>query len=295
MYKTGPHSANITSVPFHILYANVKESATEAVDRYLAHTPNADKDTLAGVRYTGTSTAVTSFCKEHFLSAKYAWLMPQMLAEFGKMTPVRSVEGKTYSPLLTLAKNIGTDARLSGMYRLAMHSLRGDFVGLQYKDPGRNFCALVPLILAAFKKMQNIKYSEWQKDELHHIVDPKLYKAMNCDYIPTPEEVRESIDIGLVVKSGTKEGEARNPSSTFKLFGIGDTAVGKMPHLAQVMATQIWCAHPKNRTDMMILDPQDWDSTPNALVTGDIFKVEAKDTLTKYMGAMYTDKMPWEE
>jgi hypothetical protein len=37
------------------------------------------------------------------------------------------------------------------------------------------------------------------------------------------------------------------------------------------MVLQTWAAHPQNRNEYMILDPNNWDNIPQPLVSKDIF------------------------
>jgi hypothetical protein len=37
------------------------------------------------------------------------------------------------------------------------------------------------------------------------------------------------------------------------------------------MLTQIWCAHPENRTKYMVLCPYAWDCIPPPLISNNIF------------------------
>jgi hypothetical protein len=87
----------------------------------------------------------------------------------------------------------------------------------------------------------------------------------------TREELLQIRDQGLTFQAGTKRGQTRKPETTYKLYSIQDTQIGKLPLLAQTMLTQTWCAHPVNRTKYMILDPLNWDRLPTPLVTEDIF------------------------
>jgi hypothetical protein len=59
------------------------------------------------------------------------------------------------------------------------------------------------------------------------------------------------------------------------------------PDLAQVMLTQIWCAHPENRTKYMILCTHAWDHIPAPLISNNIF---SKTESNKYD---LDDSEPW--
>jgi len=145
----------------------------------------------------------------------------------------------------------------------------------QYKDPDRQWCALVPTILYAFKSLHSVNYSRWSRNNLHWVVNKNLCDAM----LSSPPEIDktellEIRDYGLKVKTGTKAGEVRKPETSYKLWGVHDLRVRELPELAQVMLTQIWCAHPQNRTKYMILDPKNWDEIPPALVDQEVFVVQ---------------------
>jgi len=106
------------------------------------------------------------------------------------------------------------------------------------------------------------------------------------------EEILAIRDQGLYTKTGAKAGETRNPLTQHKLFAIQDTELGHLPEKAQAMATQIWCAHPENRTKYMILDPKQWDAVPPPLIAPTIFK--SHETPTHAGITPQRDLMPWE-
>lgn len=96
----------------------------------------------------------------------------------------------------------------------------------------------------------------------------------------SPEEVLEVRREGLLVRSGKTEGQVREPKSTWKLSGIGDSWLGQLPYLTQVQIAQIWLAHPDVRHQNMILDPEDWSRMPEPLIKTEV--------VTKWKA------MPWE-
>ena len=85
------------------------------------------------------------------------------------------------------------------------------------------------------------------------------------------EDLLQLRDKGLLWRSGPNMGTLRNPLYTHSLYGMKDTDFGEVPDLAQVMLTQIWCAHPENRTKYMVLTPNDWDKIPESLVAPTLF------------------------
>ncbi len=181
-----------------------------------------------------------------------------------------------------------------GLYYFLMLDARSSYLKTQYKGEAKAYCSLVPLILYAFKIHHNISYSKWDRSTLHWVVNDALCQAMLCE---PPEVDREELlairEAGLVYKTGAKQGEPRNPVTTYKLYGIQDSVIGDLPELAQTMLTQIWCAHPANRTKYMVLDPLNWDSIPTPLVGETLFKPEIlKPETASGSSDTYSD-LPW--
>lgn len=180
-----------------------------------------------------------------------------------------------------------------GLYWFLMLDARSAYLKTQYKGEAKTYCALVPLILYAFKLHHNIPYSKWDRDTLHWVVNEALCQAMLCA-IPEGldrEELLAIRDAGLVFKEGAKKGESRNPISTYKLYGVKDSLIGNLPELAQTMLTQIWCAHPTNRTKYMVLDPENWDHIPPPLVGESLFKPD----VLKPNQESTKEIMPWDQ
>jgi hypothetical protein len=185
---------------------------------------------------------------------------------------------------------------MMGLYRFLMLDTRGSYLTKQYKGDARNYSALVPLIMSAFKRYHNIPYSAWKKDELKWVVNPELCKAMMYEQ-PAPTEIGMSRgfskdellqlrDQGLTWKSGPNVGTLRNALYTHTLYGMQGTVFEEVPDLAQVMLTQIWCAHPENRTKYMVLVPDAWDNIPVSLIAP-----------TMFITPVYTstsEVMPWD-
>jgi len=174
---------------------------------------------------------------------------------------------------------------MMGVYRFLMLDSRSSYLTKQYSGDARSYCALVPLILSAFKRYHNIPYSAWNRDELKYVVNPELCKAMMYEQPPAgfddegkatakgfpKEHLLELRDQGLLWKSGANIGKLRNPLFTHTLYGLTGTVFEDVPDLAQVMLTQIWCAHPDNRTKYMVLTPDAWDSIPASLIAPALF------------------------
>jgi hypothetical protein len=87
------------------------------------------------------------------------------------------------------------------------------------------------------------------------------------------EELLEIVALGLT----TTTGKPKPASSTHKLTGIvrGHPLYG-LPRLSVVQLCQIWLAHPQIRHHDMILDPNNWDHMPTALVDWQPVKLVTK-------------------
>jgi hypothetical protein len=98
---------------------------------------------------------------------------------------------------------------------------------------------------------------------------------------------------GLTQRSGIKAGQMKPAESTWSLAGIADTELGHLPKLTQTILTQIWLAHPVHRSNLMILDPQNWDHMPEPLIAPTIFKQPIKES--EAINAKETAKtlLPW--
>ena len=231
----------LKSFPFHTLSFSIVNDKEELKNWLLKNKPNS---TLLGhiIAYIATKTEFT------YVDSK--------------------IDSKNY-----IRDNFVHDDWHAGLYRFLMLEPRGLIIpGTQYSSEYRSYSALVPLIMSAHKVMNDIPYSRWSKEGLRVIVNPKLADAMLVE-VPSfsKEELISIRNEGLVVLSGSKQGELRNTRTTHRLYGLSDPYFKPLPTLAQVMLTQIWLAHPDNRTNLMILDPSDWDAMPEPLETSEVF------------------------
>lgn len=234
---------------------------------------------------------------EHNLKFYESWLLPQLVAYFGQMR-LRVEDAPTgpggstgtIDPKQFLLNNFKDNPRNIGMWRIATKLPRGKLIATQIKNP--SYSALVPLILAGFKKFRGIPYSSWGREGLEHIMGPDLFEAATVE---VPDISREELlvirDRGLTFKSGKQAGQAKKPTSAWSLTGVQDTVIGSLPKLTQVMLTQIWVAHPTIRNDLMILNPLDWETMPQPLLSSEIIldvpKNKAKPLIQK------VSDLPW--
>lgn len=239
------------------------------------------------------------FIVRYKVKESWTWMMPQMMAYIASLTPQitpntdMTIEGQIDGLEYIKKYFFHGDLWSEGLYRFLMLDARGSYIPQQYKGEGRNYCGLIPLIMYAHKLHNGIPYSAWKRDTVRYVVNDELAQAMVCD-LPqlTKEEILAIRDQGLYTKTGAKAGETRDPLTQHKLYAIQDTELGHLPEKAQVMITQIWCAHPENRTKYMILDPKQWDAVPSPLIAPTIFKT--RESVTHATSTPQRDLMPWE-
>jgi hypothetical protein len=225
---------------------------------------------IQNIQRSVRNDVVEAFISKYQLAVKHTWLMPQMLAHFGRWTPVRNTDGQI-SGKTTVVENCTTDWE-KGLYLIAT-TRRGTLLKNcgtpMYQLP--MYGSLVPLIMAGLKTSRDISYNEWSREDVRYVVDPDLYAGMTCTFPDiSTEELLEIRTKGLTVASGKTMGKVNNPVTQFKLTGIADTELSGLPWYGQVMMAQIWCAHPANRSHYMILDPIDWDKMPKALINDSV-------------------------
>ena len=213
---------------------------------------------------------VSDFCKQYALQSHFSWLMPQITALVASTNLNFREDGLVDIP--KYIKTFASNDINKGIYFLLTHRLRGDFIPKQYTLESRNYSALVPMLLAPHKQYNNIPYNKWKSKGLKDALDINMFEALvfteELDY--SKDERLETIKRSLVVQTGKNAGSQRNPQTTHRLYGLtGDQK--SLPWLVQVMYYQIWCAHPANRTQYMILDWKDWDNMPEPLITSSIF------------------------
>lgn len=221
---------------------------------------------------------ITEFVERYGIANRATQLMPQLITLLGKL-PVHKNPNGLISGLRFRNDNFSTP-KMRGIYWFLMIDTRSKYLKLQYKMPHREYCALVPLVMYAQRLINGIPYSAWDENEVQYVVNPALAAAMKCTYPEfTKEQLIEQRNAGLLTP---KTGVMKPAHSTSKLSGeeVSNGILKDVPNLAQVMLTQIWCAHPSNRTTYMILDPYDWDTMPKSLISADVLSSTFADTST---------------
>ena len=212
------------------------------------------------------SEITNSFASNYALNKK-EWFIPQAQARLAEL-PLLKDEFGLFSPR-ELFSAIRSDASLLGIFCLFMFADRSKIlVGKQYVNT--EHCLLVPLVLAAFKRYQNINYSKWPRKGNLGLLVPKnltdlmLYTPVEHEEDPRPwrsemsKAVRTSYSANWPLKHPLK----------------GDANV---PVLYKFIYAQLWAAHPGNRSPYMILDCLDWDNMPAPIVESEVFRPAPKD------------------
>lgn len=221
-----------------------------------------------------TDAIKVKFIAKYGIHLHTDWVMPQIVTLLGNMKVEKNENG-----LISGKKFLAnfTTPWLRGIYYLNKINTKSSYLHLQYKNPSKEYGALVPLILYAQRLTKGIPYSAWDRDEIQYVVHSDLCDAMLCDpHEFTKEQILAIRNDGLTVKSGASEGERKSALTNHKLSGIKDVVWNELPSLAQVMIAQIWMAHPEAKTKYMILDPYNWDKMPAALVTSEVFTSDPK-------------------
>lgn len=271
---------NIRNVPFHIL-----EQAKIRINQ-----ENPDNKVKSWETYLKSSN---SWLDDYGIKDMSSWLYPQLMTLLSELKINRDPDTGMINGTKFWTDNIDVKSDWwKGLVRFIMIDPRGlTMKDKQYTSPGRQYCSLVPIVLAAHKLYNDVPYSHWDRSTLRSVVNKSLADAMlfEPEFEFTSEEILEIRDQGLTVKSGARSGQMNKPESTYKMFGIEDVNFKAIPNLAQVMLAQIWCAHPNNRTDLMVLDFVNWDKMPEKLADSNIL-IRQPSEQTESKGS----ELPWE-
>jgi len=231
---------------------------------------------------------IEGLAEQHGLVNFNTWMLPQILAHYGSWQLQRKPSNQIDWEL-SAKQNITTPWHF-GLWRVVTKLKRGSLVKLQGSPIGVNYSALVPIILAGAKRYQNVPYKQWDLTPDCKLVAEDLLAAMFCDYPDLgSDRLAEIREQGLTIKSGAKAGTVQRATSKWTLTGIQDTEIFGLPKLAITMLAQIWVAHPSLRTNLMILDPKNWDQMPKPLLDSEIFVVPGNQQLE----SDFVADMPW--
>jgi hypothetical protein len=225
------------------------------------------------------SFQLENFAKIFAIPKNADWFFAQTISKFGQLPLVKNERG--YSAKTLYLEHIKNNPPLKALWLLLRHPKRSVLLEKQTDLKFRNYSSLVPIIMSAFKRFNNIQYSEWDPTEIFGITDSNLSSAMLFKDIPdfSRQELLEKRGEALLIKSGTKAGEARNPVTTYSLYLNEESGLTKVPALARIMLFQCWCAHPLNRTQYMVLDPLNWDNIPEPLISTEVLLRKSDSTI----------------
>lgn len=239
--------------------------------------------------------------KTHYLTSLNSWMLPQIAAHYGRWQLIHT--GSRIDSQKTAKKNMTTRWDL-GLWRVCTQLKRGSLVKSQINPEFASYSALVPLILMGLKKYQAVKYSQWDILPQTKLVDEGLRDAMFWQPSEdTPGLLRECTNYGLgsgellelrtqglTVKTGARAGTVQAPTSSWCLRGMRGTVLETAPKLVTTMLAQVWVAHPTLRTEYMVLDPNAWDTVPQALIDHQVWKA----TPDKAQKPREHVEMPWD-
>jgi hypothetical protein len=240
-----------------------------------------------------TSAELVDIAQTHRLSNHNAWMLPQIAAHYGTWTVVRN--GEKICPRQTARQNMTTPWHV-GLWRVVTQLKRSALVATQNLAHSVNYSSVVPIILMGLKRYQGVGYSNWNLNPTDTLVESKLLEAMlwrNPEvYHLQPAELLEIRSLGLTVKTGDRAGMVNRATNQWCLRGIGLTSLGTAPQLVQTMLTQIWVCHPSLRTELMILDPYNWDQMPEPLITAEV--LDRHPEIVKIAPSLQQTPLPWE-
>jgi hypothetical protein len=210
--------------------------------------------------------AATAWATKHTLGKHLSWVVPQLQAFWAEFAPQRNCEDLVADMLST------RDLWTLGSLVLAKAPRRVWFVDHKQPQYTSEINPLVPVLLAAHLKYNNIKYSYWHRSSLVHVLDPDLAALVDCEaeYIQAqalgPQELLQLRVRAITPVSGPRAGVSQNPRTSSNLYHLANTPLEPLPRLARYQLLQTWCAHPQNRTKYQVLDTVDWDLVPDPLV-----------------------------
>lgn len=226
------------------------------------------------------------------------WFLAQALANIGRWRV--HLENNQVLVGETLKQNLTTEWHL-GLWRVLARAQRGRLVQKQNQPESASYSQLVPLILAALKRDQNILYNQWPRRELGKVVHQALLDCIIWADSPESQvcrglgsqELRAIREQGLTTKTGKSAGKQKDPISTWSLTGLQGTPLLGAPRLISTMLCQVWVAHPRLRVGYMILDPWDLDRMPQSLWTEEELFQEEVSLAPEPKKSKVLD-MPWD-
>lgn len=242
----------------------------------------------------GRSDIVAAYFKSIDTQKNFSWIVPQAQAALVRECPVAlgsdgfvSIAG-TFSDI--------DDLTLGLMWLLKEGP--GQFVSPAWQHP--EYSVFVPLILDAYKKYADIKYSKWDIKQLKYVVSPAQYEYMT-------EKLPEVDDFILIEDREACASRFRSLKTAHAPDVKGDHWKG-ISKYGKCLMLQVWLAHPEVRCKEMWLDSSNPDYLPpplvesnpitNAAVSDFMALIKKKDPEVKkpaeVASAKFRDIPPWE-
>lgn len=258
------------------LFANNSSPATsnnlETLDYALAKFYNKYKDS------ENKEADLIEFAKEQGLKKATSWFIPQAQARLVQRYPAKKV-GEKYSIVETLGSMANEDKMI---YFIFLDNTRSHYItGSMTTVP--QYCSLVPLVLAAYKKYANINYSDWDSESYSLGIHSGLLDCINtntkqlvgyCNEFIENNHHEEGLK-GLKVESYRDE-DYLNLMRFIRATKVDDVAshkpslartpFAKTPKWLPMIELQLWVAQPRYHNDYMILNIRNLDDRPKPLV-----------------------------
>lgn len=238
------------------------------------------------------------FIRENHLYKELDWFFPQLLSNIfesfqlqrdsdGKISPETVKIDPYKQPELLALKSFATINRR--MYFQTAE--KGKRAEPHYKS---KYNVYVPLVMAAFKRHQDIPYSEWSLEAAKSSCHEELgrYLGSELPVLDVQERLRLRLDSITQISSGKQE----DPTWSFKLNGdIKSYARTDNPSddaLYLYSIIQTWCMHPSNWNPLMIKDPINWDDEPERLISPAVLKHQKVPSL-RQQESFAAETPPW--
>lgn len=267
----------------------VEEAVSQMRSKKAAKVTSLDPKVEQEILVKARTSAVSEFALDNSISSKLSWLPHQLMAYFGTWKVVKDDNG-VYLPEATYHANTRDIKDYFGLGSAIL--AKGDRTLFFKNAPKGNqqykscINPLVPIILAGFKRYQNIDYMGWKQSELLHLLDKDTLTLVGVSYPAniSDADVLRIRTASVTDNTGPRAGIMNNTASCIKLNGIGETPLADLPKLAKYIILQTWCAHPENRDKYAILNLDNWDEPARDLVTAEV--------LVKPTSTAYSD-LPW--
>lgn len=213
-----------------------------------------------------------------------SWILDQAIAHLqNAFPPVKSknssdLGSEKYSILETF-KDLDKDPFTYAIVQIFKSDIkRSILVKYQNRDP--RYSALVPLVLASYKKFRNIKYSDWERSELKWVLPTNLKELIAV----SEEEYLEALGDTNLEELRNDFCAGKTPEQMSPNIGrYCDTPFKGFPKYLGLTEMQLWVAAPSLRHEYMILNYKDLDKMPEPLVKSSVLTEDHDTALSALM------------